>query len=168
MNLVIKTAHKALWNGRDMRCAVGRGGIVTADAKHEGDGCTPAGSWAMREMFYRADRETAPVTGLQMRALTPEDAWCDVEGDPAYNRLVRLPYPTRDEKLWREDHLYDLVVVLGYNDDPPRAGRGSAIFLHLARPDFSPSSGCVTLGRDDLLTVLREATGQTYVQILKA
>ncbi len=77
--------------------------------------------------------------------------------DRAYNRPVRLPYPASAEQLWRDDHLYDLLVVLGYNDRPVVAGQGSAIFLHLAAPDFAPTAGCVALGRDDFLTVVAAA-----------
>lgn len=92
-----------------------------------------------------------------MRRLEPDDGWCDAPGDLAYNRPVRLPYGASAEALWRDDRLYDLLVVLGYNDDPVVAGAGSAIFLHLARPDFGPTQGCVALGAADLLHVLELA-----------
>ena len=166
MNLIVKNAHIAVWKGRELRCAIGRGGIVHAAAKKEGDGRTPAGLWPMREVFYRPDRGSVPETVLPLQAMQPDDAWCDLIGDPKYNQRIKLPYATLDERLWREDHLYDIVVPLGYNDAPIIQGKGSAIFLHLARPDFSPSAGCVTLAKQDLLTVLREATADSCVEVL--
>ncbi|MDE1900236.1 MAG: L,D-transpeptidase family protein [Alphaproteobacteria bacterium] len=165
MDLIVETPHLALWNKRQLRCAVGRGGIVSAAQKHEGDGATPAGCWAMREVLYRTDRIAMPSLRLKHRAMNPQDGWCEIPDDPQYNKLVRHPYAVPVDHLWREDHLYDIVVVLGYNDDPVVPGKGSAIFMHLARPDFSPSAGCVTLAREDLLDVLREADAQSCVVV---
>jgi L,D-peptidoglycan transpeptidase YkuD (ErfK/YbiS/YcfS/YnhG family) len=117
----------------------------------------------MRQLLYRPDRGSVPHTALPVKPIAPDDGWCDAPGDRAYNRPVHLPYPASAEQLWREDHLYDLVVVLGYNDDPVVPGQGSAIFLHLARPDFAPTEGCVALSRDDLLTVLATADRTSHV-----
>ncbi|HEY7900454.1 MAG TPA: L,D-transpeptidase family protein [Caulobacteraceae bacterium] len=142
---------------RLMRCAFGTAGVVPGGAKREGDGATPAGLWALRRLLWREDRAEPPRTRLPMRRLEPDDGWCDAPGDLAYNRPVRLPYGASAEALWRDDRLYDLLVVLGYNDDPVVAGAGSAIFLHLARPDFGPTQGCVALGAADLLHVLELA-----------
>ena len=143
--------------GRWTRCAIGPAGVIAAAAKREGDGASPAGAWPMRRVFYRADRRAAPETGLGTVALSPDDGWCDAAGDPEYNRLVKLPYPASGEALWREDGVYDLIVELGYNDDPVVAGAGSAIFLHLARTDFSPTQGCVALAEADLEALLKLA-----------
>jgi len=146
-------------------CGVGRSGIVAADAKREGDGATPAAAMVLREVFYRPDRLTRPLTALPCRPLSQDDGWCDDPADPAYNRRVRLPYPGRHEKLWREDGIYDLIAVLGWNDDPPVAGRGSAIFLHLARKDGAPTEGCLALTRPDLLAFLAAAPLGTVVEV---
>lgn len=155
MDLVVDPEGWAWWNGRRLRCALGRGG--TSTAKREGDGATPLGAFLLRRVLYRPDREPAPPTRLPVEALDPDAGWCDAPGDPAYNLPVRLPYPASAERLWREDGVYDLIVPLGYNDGPITPGAGSAIFLHLARPDFSPTEGCVALARGDLLTLLAEA-----------
>jgi L,D-peptidoglycan transpeptidase YkuD (ErfK/YbiS/YcfS/YnhG family) len=136
-----------------MDCALGRAGI-TGD-KREGDHATPRGLLVMREAFYRADRLARPLIRLPIRPLEPHDGWCDDPLDRCYNRPVRHPYPASAERLWREDHLYDLIVVLGHNDQPPVPGRGSAIFLHVARPDFGPTEGCVALQLEDLLALLQ-------------
>jgi L,D-peptidoglycan transpeptidase YkuD (ErfK/YbiS/YcfS/YnhG family) len=139
--------------GRTVRCALGRGGLAPAAAKREGDGATPVGLWPIRRLLYRPDRG-APATGLPAAAIDPRDGWCDDPADPAYNRPVRLPYPGRCEAMWRDDGLYDLVAVLGHNDDPPVPGAGSCIFLHLARPDYAATDGCIALSRPDLEALL--------------
>ncbi len=136
------------------RCALGRSGIRRD--KREGDGATPAGRFPLRRVLYRADRLPRPETALDVAAISPEDGWCDDPDDPLYNRPVRLPYPGRHERLWRRDGLYDVIVVLGHNDAPPVPGAGSAIFLHVAAPDYAPTEGCIALARDDLLKVLAE------------
>jgi L,D-peptidoglycan transpeptidase YkuD (ErfK/YbiS/YcfS/YnhG family) len=133
-------------------CALGRGGCRSR--KHEGDGATPIGRWRLRAAFYRADRIMRPRTSLPVRPLRPDDGWCDAVADRNYNRPVRHPYPASAESLWRRDGLYDIVVVLGYNDVPRVRGRGSAIFLHVAAPGYTPTQGCVALRRDHLLRVL--------------
>jgi L,D-peptidoglycan transpeptidase YkuD (ErfK/YbiS/YcfS/YnhG family) len=156
MDLIVAADGLAEWDGRRMRCALGRGG-VRAD-KREGDGATPAGKWRMRALLFRPDRiPRAPLTGLPLRGLRPEDGWCDDAADPLYNKPVKLPFRARAERLWREDGVYDLIVVLGFNDDLVVAGNGSAIFLHVARPDFSSTEGCVAVSREDLLAVVAGA-----------
>ena len=163
MDLLIDGAGLARWGNREMRCALGRNGISAA--KREGDGATPAGRFALRFVLYRPDRETAPRAALPCRALTRDDGWCDAPADPAYNRMIRLPHPASAESLWRDDGRYDLIVPLGYNDIAVVPGDGSAIFLHLAAPDFAPTAGCVALARADLLAVLADADGNSHVII---
>jgi L,D-peptidoglycan transpeptidase YkuD (ErfK/YbiS/YcfS/YnhG family) len=155
MDLIVSAQGEARWSDLVFRCALGKGGLKRD--KREGDGATPIGVWPMRRLLYRADRMERPATRLPFLELEPEDGWCDDPADPAYNRPVRLPYPGRHERLWREDGVYDLIVVLGHNDDPVVPGHGSAIFLHIARPDFGPTEGCVALLRADLTRLLAEA-----------
>ena len=147
------------------RCALGPTGVVPADEKREGDGASPAGLWPIRRVLYRSDRNPAPATALPLAAIAPDDGWCDAPEDPAYNRPVKLPYPASAEPMWREDHLYDIVIVLGHNDDPPVPGRGSAIFLHLAKPDYAPTHGCVAVARADLEALLAAARPGDAVEI---
>jgi L,D-peptidoglycan transpeptidase YkuD (ErfK/YbiS/YcfS/YnhG family) len=151
-DLIVTAPDTAWWAGTRLRCAIGRGGF--SRDKHEGDGATPVGAWPMRRLLWRADRLPPPRTGLPAAPVGRADGWCDDPEDPAYNRTVQLPFGARHERLWRRDRVYDLVVVLGYNDDPAEPGRGSAIFLHVARRDFRPTEGCVALARADLLDVL--------------
>ena len=150
------------WRGRVWRCALGRGG-VRAD-KQEGDGATPAGTLALRRLLYRADRLAVPRAAVPREPIDALDGWCDDPQHPDYNRQIRLPHPARHEELWRRDGLYDVVGVLGWNDRPVQRGRGSAIFLHVARPDYAPTEGCVALVLPDLLALLAE--GVTALRVL--
>lgn len=151
--------------GRAVRCALGRGGVIAAVDKREGDGHSPLGVWPIRRVLYRPDRGGAPRTALPVQPIAPDDGWSDAPGDVAYNRPVKRPYPASSEAMWREDGLYDLVVVLGHNDAPPVPGLGSAIFLHLAGPDYAPTDGCVALSRPDLEAVLALAAPGDAVAI---
>ncbi|MBO6636270.1 L,D-transpeptidase family protein [Parvibaculum sp.] len=147
-------------------CALGRSGLV--EVKREGDGGTPVGCFPLRTLRYRADRRAAPETGLPLATISPDDGWCDAPDDLAYNRPVRLPYPASAEAMWRHDHLYDLVVLLGHNDDPVIPGAGSAIFFHLAKEAdgaLLPTEGCVALRLQDMLTVLPLCDARTVIRI---
>ncbi len=144
---------------------IGRGGVRAAQDKQESDGATPLGSYPLRQLFYRPDREMEPITKLPKTALSPDLGWCDAPDDPAYNRLVRLPYGPSHEKLWREDSVYDLILTIGHNDDPVVPGRGSAIFIHLQRPDGTPTDGCVALPAPDMRRFLRMAAPGDIITI---
>lgn len=142
------------WPGHQADCSLGKGGI-RAD-KVEGDGASPIGRFAFRRVFWRPDRVKRPETALPLTALDASMGWCDDPAHPDYNRLVTLPHPASCERLWRDDGIYDVIVVLGHNDDPPVPGLGSAIFLHLRRPDGGPTLGCVALSLDDLTALLAD------------
>jgi L,D-peptidoglycan transpeptidase YkuD (ErfK/YbiS/YcfS/YnhG family) len=161
MDLQVFPDGTARFGPQSWPCRLGRTGVTTT--KREGDGATPVGVWSMRGVLYRPDRLIRPATALPTRALAPDDGWCDDPGDPGYNRPVKLPYPGRCEPLWREDAVYDIIVPLSYNDAPVVAGRGSAIFLHVARVDGGPTEGCVALELPHLLAFLEAATGGTRV-----
>ncbi len=138
--------------GLRVRCALGKGGIRRR--KREGDGATPAGSFALEQVLWRGDRGQRPVTGLPVRPIRRSDGWSDAPADRNYNRAVSHPYPASAERLWRDDGLYDVLVVLDYNRRPRVRGRGSAIFMHVARPNFVPTEGCVALAERDLRRLL--------------
>ena len=156
MNLVLKSRCHLWWGETLLPCTWGRGGI--REDKKEGDGATPLGTFPFRKVFYRTDRLAAPKTCLPLSPLTPQDGWCDDVGDPAYNKHIQKPYGGHHEDLWRTDHVYDIILVVGHNDDPVESGEGSAIFVHLRRPESTPTDGCVALDQADLLKVLAEAT----------
>jgi L,D-peptidoglycan transpeptidase YkuD (ErfK/YbiS/YcfS/YnhG family) len=144
-----------LVGGRIGRAALGRSGLVAL--KREGDGATPVGRFAVRQVFYRANRGPRPRTALPLRAIRSFDGWCEDANDPNYNRLVKLSPRYQGDRLTREDPLYDIILVLGYNDVPRVRGRGSAIFVHLARDDYTPTAGCIGLSRHNLLMLLAHA-----------
>lgn len=135
-----------------VRCALGRAGI--RHAKREGDCATPAGSFRLLGGFFRPDKVARQAWRLPLHPIGRGDGWCDDPDSALYNRRVRLPFRAGHEKLWRKDRLYDLVLVLDYNIYPRRRYRGSAIFLHCARPDLAPTEGCVALRAGDLRRLL--------------
>ncbi len=145
-------------------CALGRSGRRTD--KREGDGATPVGRFVLRQVLYRSDRLGRPRTGLAIAALQANDGWCDDPDDRNYNRFVRHPYRASAERLWRADHLYDLIVVLGYNETPRVKGRGSAIFMHVAGPGFKPTAGCIALTRPHLLRLIARVSRGAVMEIL--
>ena len=153
------------WQGGAVPCALGRAGIRAEVDKREGDGATPAGTYPLRRVFCRTDRIAPPETGLPVRAIAPADGWCDDPDDGAYNRLVTLPINASHERMWRDDHIYDLVVEIGHNDSPPVPGRGSAIFLHLAREGFAPTEGCVAVTPHAMMDLLSACDATTRVVI---
>jgi len=173
--MIIKVTAKAkattgilTLNGESHFCALGRSGIVSAATKQEADGATPAGTWPLRRLLYRADKMSRPVTGLPTSAIKKEDGWCDAPDDVGYNAQIKLPYGASAEPLWRDDDLYNLIVVLGHNDDPVIAGKGSAIFFHVAKfkaDKLSPTEGCVALPQDILKTVLESCSTDTKMHI---
>lgn len=163
MNIVITAADQLQYFDKTYRCVIGRGGF-TRD-KHEGDGATPIGRFPLRSLRYRSDRVQKPLTDLPLQEIRPQDGWCDDPGDPLYNRPVSRPFTASHEQLWREDRLYNLIVDLGYNDDPPVPARGSAIFLHVASNHWKPTQGCVAMDQDDLLEILKNCGPDTFIDI---
>ena len=150
-------------------CALGKEGLVVD--KQEGDHKTPVGQFPLRTVFYRFDKLSKPIySQVPMLAILEEDGWCDDPQDAAYNQPVMLPYHARAERLWREDDLYDVLVVLGQNDDPVEPGKGSAIFLHVARgndPDnFEGTEGCVALQKEHLLELLPDLSPETTLTVI--
>ena len=144
-------------------CALGRSGIRLD--KREGDGATPAGAFGLVEIRYRPDRVRRPRTTLPASAIRPDSGWCDDPASRFYNRPVHLPFPANHERLWRDDALYDLLVVLDHNLAFPRRGRGSAIFLHLASPDLAPTAGCVAVSLTAMRRLLAVAGPSTRLVV---
>jgi L,D-peptidoglycan transpeptidase YkuD (ErfK/YbiS/YcfS/YnhG family) len=150
-------------DGRAIPVALGRGGIRAN--KREGDGGTPKGTFRPRRVWWRADRHPRPRTFLPVRAIRPEDAWCEDPKDRHYNRPVRLDCDRGGDRLKRDDHLYDFIVEIDHNSTPCVAGRGSAVFLHLARENFGPTAGCVSMTKSAMLHLLRRLGPHTRIVI---
>lgn len=164
--LVVDTAARTLTAfGKSFPCAIGRAGATPDATKREGDGMTPLGRFPIRAALLRPDRIAAPVTRLPWRWLRPHDGWSDDPADPAYNRPVHHPHPYSAERLWRDDGLYDVIVVIGHNDTPPVAGHGSAVFLHCRHPDGRPTDGCIAIDCASWLRLLPKLSGGSRVVV---
>ena len=150
-------------DGWTVPVALGRGGILAN--KREGDGGTPRGTFRPRRLWWRADRHPRPRTFLPVRAIRPEDAWCEDPASRHYNRPVRLDHEAGGDRLRRDDHLYDFIVEIDHNTSPRIAARGSAVFLHLARVNFSPTAGCVSMTKLAMLQLLRRLGPRTKIII---
>jgi L,D-peptidoglycan transpeptidase YkuD (ErfK/YbiS/YcfS/YnhG family) len=162
MQAVVHPDGRLVVRNAVFRVALGRAGVSVG--KREGDGATPAGVLPLRRVLYRLDRVAVPDCAVPVEPIAENDGWCDDPLHRDYNRLVRLPHEASCEELWRQDPLYDVVGVLGWNDAPVERGRGSAIFLHVAGADYAPTEGCVALALGDLLRVL--AAGVTELLVV--
>jgi L,D-peptidoglycan transpeptidase YkuD (ErfK/YbiS/YcfS/YnhG family) len=149
--------------GRTIPVALGRGGIRAN--KREGDGGTPRGTFRPIRLWWRRDRHPRPQTFLPVRPIAPGDAWCEDPADRHYNRPIRLTGDATGDRLTRDDHLYDFIIEIDHNTRPRIAGRGSAVFLHLARGNFGPTAGCVAMTRPAMLRLLRRIGTQTRIEI---
>jgi L,D-peptidoglycan transpeptidase YkuD (ErfK/YbiS/YcfS/YnhG family) len=149
--------------GQTIKVALGSSGIRAN--KREGDGGTPKGTFRPRRLWWRADRHPRPRTHLPVRAIGPEDVWCEDPADRHYNQPARLHAQPRGDRLARDDHLYDFIIEIDHNTRPRIAGRGSAVFLHLAREDFSPTAGCVSMTRGAMLQLLKRLGPRTKIVI---
>jgi L,D-peptidoglycan transpeptidase YkuD (ErfK/YbiS/YcfS/YnhG family) len=143
--------------------ALGRGGIKAN--KREGDGATPRGRFRLRRLWWRADRATRPRTLLPVRRIKADDAWCEDPTDRRYNRPIRLTPGAAGDRLWRNDRLYDLVIELDHNTRPRVAGRGSAVFVHVARPGLQPTAGCIALAANVVRQLMARVGGRTEIDI---
>jgi len=152
-----------LAGGLAIPVVLGRAGIKAN--KHEGDGATPSGRFRLVRLWWRADRRPRPKTFLPVRRITPDVAWCEDPSDRRYNRPFRRSATGPGDRLWRDDHLYDLLVELDHNTRPRVAGRGSAVFLHLARSNRSPTAGCVAFSTGALQRLLARLGTRTEIVI---
>jgi L,D-peptidoglycan transpeptidase YkuD (ErfK/YbiS/YcfS/YnhG family) len=149
--------------GQTVPVALGRGGIRAN--KREGDGGTPKGIFRPRQLWWRADRHPRPPTFLPVRAIGPEDAWCEDPSSRHYNQPIRRDRTRGGDRLRRDDHLYDFIVEIDHNSAPRIAGRGSAVFLHLARENFGPTAGCVSMTQSAMLRLLARLGPETRIVI---
>jgi L,D-peptidoglycan transpeptidase YkuD (ErfK/YbiS/YcfS/YnhG family) len=147
--------------GSIVPCAIGAAGIRRA--KREGDGATPAGGFACLGGFFEAAAAPRPRAHFTLQPIKKDMGWCDDPRAASYNRLVRLPSRFGHETLRRDDGLYNLVIVIDYNFIRRAKHRGSAIFLHCARPDFEPTAGCIALAADTWRRLLSRLSRRAVV-----
>lgn len=154
MVLYVTEDKELYFNQHAYPCSIGKGGFKDIKDKKEGDGATPRGIFPLRQLFFRPDKIKATFAPfLSPTPLSPEMGWCDDPLSPFYNQWIRRPFSARHETLWRNDEVYDLIIVIGFNDNPPTPGAGSAIFIHVARADWRPTQGCIALRQEDLLSI---------------
>jgi L,D-peptidoglycan transpeptidase YkuD (ErfK/YbiS/YcfS/YnhG family) len=146
-----------------LRVALGRSGVKSN--KREGDGGTPRGDFRLVRLWWRADRHPRPRTRLPVRRIGPDTAWCEDPADRRYNQSFRLAAGAPGDRLWRADRLYDFIVEIDHNTRPRVAGRGSAVFIHVARPGFRPTAGCVALALPRLRWLLARVGPETRLSI---
>ena len=167
MKIQVDTSKKILRVGAlGYPCAIGKNGVIPQEDGREGDGKTPLGTYQVRYGLYRTDRITLPPTELTFWHIHRDDGWCDAPNDPAYNRPVSLPHPSSAEVLWRDSHVYDIVIVLGHNDSPPVPNMGSAVFLHIAREGYASTLGCVAISQENMLTLISVLDKNSSVEII--
>jgi L,D-peptidoglycan transpeptidase YkuD (ErfK/YbiS/YcfS/YnhG family) len=143
--------------------ALGRGGVKAN--KREGDGATPRGVFRLKRLWWRADRHPRPRTHLPVRRIRAGDGWCEDPRDRHYNQPVVVPKDSKADRLTRADALYDFIIELDHNTRPRIAGRGSAVFVHIARPGYSPTAGCVALAMPALRRLLAQIGPRTRIVI---
>jgi len=151
------------FDGHTIPVALGRGGLKAN--KREGDGTTPIGTFRPLRLWWRKDRHVRPKTLLPVRVIDRSDGWCEDPSNRRYNRPVRLAADSTADRLMRADHLYDFIIEIDHNARPRIAGRGSAVFVHLARPGFAPTAGCIAMTRTSMLRLLARLTRRTRIVV---
>jgi L,D-peptidoglycan transpeptidase YkuD (ErfK/YbiS/YcfS/YnhG family) len=159
----IRSRGVLIAGGLAIPVVLGRTGIRAN--KREGDGATPRGRFRLRRLWWRADRSPRPPTLLPTVRIDHRVAWCEDPGDRRYNRPFRRSANEPGDRLWRDDQLYDVIIEIDHNTRPRVARRGSAVFLHLARPDHSPTAGCVAFAAPDLRRLLARLGPKTRILI---
>lgn len=142
------------WNNQLLQASIGKNGIIPAEDKVEGDLKTPKGHYKVTHGFYRPDKIDCPKSIIPFTAIEPNFGWCDDPSHPFYNQKILKPLDASYEDLWRDDDVYDLILVTDHNTNPIVPGKGSAVFIHIARANFEPTAGCLALPKQDLLRIV--------------
>lgn len=161
--MIVVKKNTLTYNDKSFQCAIGKSG--TAEKKIEGDGCTPLGTYLIKEVFYRSDRVNLPKISFPTTAIESDFGWCDDINSEEYNKFIKFPFKESAERLFRSDNIYDIVCVLNYNLDPIVKNKGSAIFLHIARDDYLGTQGCVAISKKDLVILLKMININTKLSI---
>ena len=163
MHILIKN-KLLIYNNYKVKCALGKRGIGTK--RKEGDLITPKGSYKIKGILYRRDKVKNLNTKLEKKAISKKMGWCDDPKSKKYNQLVKLPFRFNFEKLYRKDGIYDIIFILNYNTNPIKKNKGSAIFIHIAKNNYSATRGCIAIKRKDIKKLAREINRKTLVKII--
>ena len=162
MNIKLKGKYLYYLNNK-IKCAIGKNGI--SKNKQEGDLKTPSGIFKLKKIFYRKDRINFFKSSLKKYYIKKNIGWCDDPNSKYYNRLIKFPFKGSAEKLYRKDNIYDLIIVLNYNFDPIIKNKGSAIFLHICKKNYTPTKGCVAINKKDMINLLVNIKNNTKIII---
>ena len=163
MHILIKN-KLLIYNNYKVKCALGKRGIGTK--RKEGDLITPKGSYKIKGILYRRDKVKNLNTKLGKKAISKKMGWCDDPKSKKYNQLVKLPFRFNFEKLYRKDGIYDIIFILNFNTNPIKKNKGSAIFIHIAKNNYSATRGCIAIKRKDIKKLAREINRKTLVKII--
>jgi len=144
-------------------CVFGRDGV--SENKIEGDWKTPKGKYKIRKIYYRQDHIPEIKTEIECIPISKDDAWCDDPLLPQYNSFIKLPFSGSYENLWREDSMYDVIAVIGYNDRPVIPNKGSAIFIHIAKENMEYTKGCLAIKKEDMMELISKINPDTEIEI---
>ncbi len=161
--MIIIKNNTLTYNCTSYKCSLGKNGIT--DNKREGDGCTPSGQYFIKKIFYREDRIKLPSLTFPIQIIKKNLGWCDDTNSMDYNKLIKFPFSENAELLYREDNIYNIICEINYNENPIIKNMGSAIFIHIARDDFSPTEGCIALSENDLVHLLKKINSKTVIDI---
>ena len=150
------------YNKLKVKCTIGKKGI--GYKKKEGDLITPIGQFKIKYILYRKDRVKIS-TKLKKRVIRKNMGWCDDPKSSRYNKLIKLPYDYNHEKLYKNENIYDIVLVLNYNMSPVKKNKGSAIFIHVAKNNFKRTEGCVAIKKLSLIKLIKKISPYTKVKI---
>jgi L,D-peptidoglycan transpeptidase YkuD (ErfK/YbiS/YcfS/YnhG family) len=162
--IIVKKSGYLIFNNFKFRCALGKSGIKKK--RREGDFITPKGNYKLIKIYYRADKIQNLKTNLKKIKIRKNMAWCDDPKSNFYNQLINLPTKFRHEKLYRNDNLYDLIIILNYNMRPIIKNKGSAIFIHVAKRNYTPTQGCIALSKIHLRALLKNINKNEEIKII--
>ena len=163
MHILIKN-KLLIYNNYKVKCALGKRGIGIK--KKEGDLITPRGTYKIKGILYRRDKIKNLITKLRKKAINKKMVWCDDPKSKKYNQLVKLPFKFNFEKLYRKDGIYDVIFILNFNTNPVEKNKGSAIFIHIAKRNYSATKGCIAIKRNDIKKLACRVNKNTLVKIL--
>jgi len=163
MKIKVRKNGYIIFGNRLLKCAIGKNGIT--QFKKEGDKATPAGKFKIKKILYRPDRIDSFSSQIPIQKITPNIGWCDDAKDKAYNKEIFLPYEASHEPLWRKDNIYDLILVIDYNCNPIKPRKGSAIFIHVAENNFTPTNGCIALKKEKLIELISKMKKQSWIVV---
>jgi L,D-peptidoglycan transpeptidase YkuD (ErfK/YbiS/YcfS/YnhG family) len=161
--IIVKNSGFLRYKNLKFRCALGKAGIKRK--VKEGDNITPKGIFKITKIYYRPDKIKDIVTPIKKIKIKKSIGWCDDPNSIHYNKQIKLPSKFSHEKLYRNDNLYDLILVLNYNTNPIVKNKGSAIFLHITNDSYKKTKGCIALKKDDLIQLIYKISVNTKIKI---